>query len=177
MSRMRELRGILHARAEKLSVPLQEAAPFQEELEILSFQLSQEEYGIETKYIREVYPIKEVTRLPHTPAFVYGLINLRRKILAVMDLRALFSLKEEEGPKKAIILQHADKEFAIVADAVKGIERIAKKEVEIELPTLTGIKEAFLLGVTASSMTILDGAKLLASKQLVVNDASAELER
>lgn len=64
-------------------------------IEILEFSLAHERYGIETSFIREVYPLKEYTPLPCTPAFVFGLINVRGQVLSIIDMRKFFELPEK----------------------------------------------------------------------------------
>ena len=61
-----------------------------EQIEVVGFTLSYEQYGVESLYVREVYPLKEYTPVPCTPAFVLGIINLRGEILSILDLRKFF---------------------------------------------------------------------------------------
>ncbi|MDP1836727.1 MAG: chemotaxis protein CheW [Chlamydiales bacterium] len=140
-------------------------------LDVLVFKLAEELYAIETKYIREVYPLKDYTVLPGTPKFIFGLINLRRKIISVIDLKVLFDLPESlDMEKKVIILEDGQKEFAILSNGIIGMQKIPIEDVQNTMPTLSEIRQDFLKGVSNDGIALLDGAKLLYSKQIVVDE-------
>ena len=63
---------------------------------VVEFNLAQELYAIEAIYVREVYHYKELTPLPNLPSFVKGIINVRRQIIALLDLRVFFDLPVQE---------------------------------------------------------------------------------
>lgn len=165
------VRKLLKTRAEVLSKPILVEETGVESIEFLVFKLANEEFAIETKHIKEVYPLTQYTPLPCAPPFVMGLVNLRRKIVAVIDLKIFFSLSTgTEGERKLIVLQDGIKEFAIVTDGMSGIRKIPVTEIQPALPTFTGLKLAFMLGVTIDRIVLLDGSKLLSSKELVVDE-------
>lgn len=162
---------LLRQRAEVLAMPMKALQTDLEHIEVLVFKLANEEFAIETKYIKEVYPLSEFTPLPGAPSFVMGLVNLRRKIIVVIDLKVFFSLLSGTGDKKKIIvLQDPAKEFGIAADGINGIQKIPLNTIQSSLPTLTGLRSEYLRGVTVDRTVILDGSKLLLSKQLVVDE-------
>jgi purine-binding chemotaxis protein CheW len=143
-----------------------------ETLEILGFSLAHERYGIETSFIREVYPLKEYTPLPCTPAFVFGLINVRGQILSIIDMRKFFELPEKgiSDLNKVIILHNVSMEFGILADEIIGVKTIPLRQLQMTLPTLTDIREKYLKGVTQDQMVVLDAAKLLIDKDMIVHE-------
>ncbi len=158
-------------RAEILARPIENSQVNNISIELLVFKLAEERYGIEIKHIREVYPLKDYTPLPCTPSFIFGLINIRRKIIAILDLKSFFNLSmETKGEKKIVILENNTKSFALVTDGIVGIERPATQSLQPALPTLTGVKQEFLQGITNDGIVVLDGHKLLTSKQLVVDE-------
>jgi len=142
-------------------------------IEVVQFQLADETYAIESQYVREVYPLKDFTPLPCVPPYVFGLINVRRQILSVIDLRVLFGLPLTEKVKdeKVIILDHDKMSFAIRTDGITGVQRIAQDDIQPPLPTITGISQEFLKGITANGIVIIDGRKLLSDKQLIVEES------
>lgn len=163
---------VLQQRAKALAQPLQAQEHAENDLEILVFYLARERYAIETRFLKEVFPLTEITPLPGTPAFLYGLVNFRRKIIAVIDLRVLFDLPtDSEGGQKLILISDADREFAIVTNGIDGIQRIASKSIDPTPPTLLGVRQELLLGVTDSRIAILDGRQLVTSPQLVIDDS------
>lgn len=166
-----EVRNVLELRARALArVP---AKPDDaERFEILAFTLAGESYGIETRYVREVCPLKDLTPVPCTPSFVAGVMNLRGRILAIVDLRKFFELPARGLTElnRIIVLRGSDNEFGLLADSVEGIRSVTASELQESLPTLTGIRERFLKGVTGRMLAVLDGDRLLGDSGLTINE-------
>lgn len=160
--------SILAARAKTLALPADEVVNTC--IEVLTFTLAYETYCIETAYVREVYPLRDLTPLPCTPLFVMGMINVRGQVLSVIDLRVFFDLpKQGIGDlNKVIILSGEDMEFGILADAVFEVTNLSLDEIQSGLPTLTGVREKYLKGISADRQVILDARKLLTDHQLVI---------
>ena len=168
---------ILQERAQTLA---REAAPAEAadaSIEVIEFLLAHERYAIASGYVREVYPLEELTPLPCTPAFVLGIVNLRGEILPVIDIRKFFDLPEKglTNLNKVIVLESAgsksgDMVFGILADAISGVCRIPRAGIQPSLPTLTGIRDDYLVGVTAERVVVLDAEKLLHDEKLIVNE-------
>lgn len=141
-------------------------------IEIIKFQLANEYYAIESTYVREVLPLRELTPLPCTPSFVLGVINVRGQIVSVIDFKRFFNLPANGVLefKEVIILQTPEMELGIPVDAVIGVQPVPVKEIQPSLPTLTGISAEYLKGVTDDPLVILDGFKILSDKKLIVNE-------
>ncbi len=172
MSEVDEQQRILRARAEILARVSEESAPEGERLEIVEFLLASEHYAIESAYIGEVYPLKDLTPLPCTPAFVLGVINLRGKILSVIDLHRFFDLPEKglSDLNKVIILRNDYMEFGILADAIITARWISRAALLSSLPTLTDVRADYLKGVTEDRLVVLDGGKILSDRGVVVHE-------
>jgi purine-binding chemotaxis protein CheW len=169
---MEETRRILKLRAQALSqAESQEAAPG-ESLEVVEFILAQEHYAVESMHVRDVYPLDQLTPLPCTPTFVLGIVNLRSEILSVIDIKKFFDLPERglTDLNKVIVLESGHMRFGILADAIAGVHRIAASDLQPSLPTLTGIREDYLKGVTPGCIVVLDAAKLLADESIIVQE-------
>ena len=164
---------ILKERAKIYSHELEAKEEEVQYVEVLEFLLAHEMYGVELKYVREVYPLKELTPIPAIPAFVLGIVNVRGEILSVIDIKKFFDLPEKglTDLNKVIILHSANMEFGILADSIIGVRNILLSELKTSLPTLTGIREEYLKGVTKEREIILDAGKLfsLFSVTSVVN--------
>lgn len=162
---------LLKARAVTLAQELEKGA-IAEYVEVVVFVLAYETYGINTDYVREVYPLKDLTSLPCTPSFVAGIVNMRGKVLSVIDLKRLFELPAQglTDLNRVIIVSDDVMEFGILADAILGVRHIPLKEIQTSLPTLTGVREEYLSGITAERLVILDAAKLLTSSNIVVEE-------
>lgn len=165
-----EGRRILRRRAEQLALAEDKAAAA-DTVEVVEFLLAHEHYGIESPHIREVHPLRDYTPLPGVPAFVLGLVNVRGRILSVVDLRKFFDLpvKGISDLNKVIIIGNETMEFGILADAILGVRVIAADAIGPPPPTLTGIGEEFLRGVTGERLVILDAARILADGNIMVH--------
>jgi purine-binding chemotaxis protein CheW len=163
---------ILKERAQTLA---REAMPVEAAdagIEVIEFLLAHERYAVESEYVREVYPLEDITPLPCIPAFVLGIVNVRGEILSVIDIKKFFDLPEKglTDLNKVIVLESRDMVFGIVADAISGVRRILRADIQSSLPTLTGVREDYLLGVTAERVVVLDAEKLLHDEKLIVQE-------
>ncbi len=141
-------------------------------IEVVEFLLAKEHYGIECRWIREVCPLKDYTPLPGVPPFVLGLVNVRGQVLSVIDIKKFFDLPDQEisDLSTVIILEAEAMAFGILADAVLGVRTVAASGLDPALPTLTGIREKFLKGITGERMVILDAARILADETITVHE-------
>lgn len=163
---------ILKARALALAREPEERASEGERIEVVEFLLADERYAIEASCIGEVYPLKELTLLPCTPAFVLGVINLRGRILSVIDLRTFFDLPNRglSDLNKVIVLHDDVMEFGLLADAIIAARWLSRSTLLPSLPTLTEIRAEYLLGVTPERLVVLDGGKILADRRMIVHE-------
>ncbi len=163
--------SILKARAKVLAQAPEQAAEL-ECIEVVTFLLAYETYAIETTWVREVYPLKDLTPLPCTPPFVAGIVNVRGQVLSVIDIKKFFDLPEKglTDLNKVVILSDGVMEFGILADAVLEVQNVPRQKIQPPLPTLTGIREQYLLGITAERLIVLDAYSLLTGGSIVVHE-------
>lgn len=167
-----EIQCLLKERARLLAEPPPATEKADEYLEIVEFDLAYERYAFALSHVREVSPLKNLTPLPCTPAFVLGIINLRGEIVSIIDLKNFFDLPEKglTDLNKVIVLHDKDMTFGILADKILGTRPIKLSTLQSSLPTLTGIRATYLQGVTSERTVVLNAAKLLASKNLIVHE-------
>ena len=175
-----EKKKILKTRAKRLAQEPEEKETVEKYIEVVEFLLSYEKYGIESSYVREIYPLKELTPLPCTPPFVLGIINVHGQIISVIDIKKFFELPEKGlSDLNKVIILHSGRpvlsrvegmEFGILADVILGVNNISLSELQPSLPTLTGIREDYLKGVTGEQVVILDAEKLLSDKKITVHE-------
>lgn len=167
-----EKANLLKARAKALARASGDAPAAELHIEILEFLVANEKYGIESTPVREVYPLQQLTPLPCTPRFVLGIVNVRGQIVSVIDIKAFFDLPEKglSDLNKVIILHSDEMEFGILADEILGVRSIPLDDLQPSLPTLTGIRAEYLKGVTEERTVILDAAKLLSDRSIVVHE-------
>jgi purine-binding chemotaxis protein CheW len=167
-----ETRAVLKARAEALARAGDENAGTRDVLEVVAFTLGQEKYGIETRYIREVCPLNELTPLPGAPVFVLGVVNVRGQVLSVIDIGKLFDLPQRgvADLDRILVLQDGGMEFGILGNSILGVVQVPTDELQPTLPTLTGLRGEYLKGVTPDRMAILDAARLLSDENIIVRE-------
>lgn len=162
---------ILRTRARALAQP-RESLIREETITLLEFRLAQERYAVETRYVHEVHPLRELTSLPGTPPFLRGIVNLRGRIVAVLDLKRFFDLPETgfTDLHRVVVVRGNDMEVGLLADVVAGVHELPVKRMQPSLPTLTGIRAQYLMGVTDERLVVLDVARVLADPRIVVHD-------
>lgn len=167
-----QTRQILKARAQALAREPGKMETAAECLEAVEFLLAGERYAVESRHVREIFPLENLTPLPGTPAFVLGIINIRGEILSVIDIKKFFELPDKglTDLNKVIVLQSESMLFGILADVIAGVRQIPATGIQPSLPTLTGIREEYLRGITAERTIILDAEKLLADEKIIVQE-------
>lgn len=167
-----DARQILRARARALARTPERPQAAQPLLELLEFRLAQERYALESRYVQEVHLLKELTPLPCTPPFVLGIVNVRGRILPVLDLKKFFDLPEKglTDLNRIILVRGHDLELGLLADVIVGVRSLPSDSLQLSLPTLTGIRGDFLKGVTAERLVVLDVARILADPKIIVHE-------
>ena len=161
---------VLKARARELAKPPAMADDSVRPVEIVEFTLGTEHYAFPSTLVREVFHLTEITPLPSLPPFVLGVTNVRGRILSVVDLRRLLEFGDTglTNLNRAIILTDGNMELAVLADEVVGVYASDADKWQRTLSTFLGKRAAFLAGVTKERVVVLDAARLLASKDLLV---------
>jgi purine-binding chemotaxis protein CheW len=141
-------------------------------LEVLTFQLAGERYAMESSYVRQVFTLRDMTRVPCTPAFVLGIINVRGEICPVIDLKRVFGMPERglTNATRAIVIRDERLELGIVADVVLQVRALPEASLQPPPATLSGVHAEFVRGVTDEALIVLDAARVLAHPSMVVHE-------
>jgi len=168
----KEAKAVLKARARSLAKIIHTDDLEEERIDVLEFLLSGETYAIRASFIAETFPLIDFTPLFCTPPFVMGIINVRGRIVSIIDMRRFFDLPVAglSNLNRVIIVRDGKMEFGILADSITGMRSLPLKDLQPSLPTLTGIREEFLAGVTADRLVLLDMGRILADGRLVVHE-------
>lgn len=107
----------------------------EDELQLVVFSIGNEEYGIDITKVREIIKLTEITRIPNSPPFIEGVINLRGNITTVMDLRKRLGAKPENTEQTRIMIVELSDSTTVgmIVDAVTEVLRIPKENVESSL--------------------------------------------
>jgi purine-binding chemotaxis protein CheW len=130
-----------------------------EPIQLVSFMLADEEYGVEVLKVREIIRMPTITRMPNTSQHVEGIINLRGKVIPIISLRRRFNLLENENDSQTriIIMDVAGSQTGFVVDAVSEVIRIRSNEIQPP-PALVlscGIGREIITGVISHAERLL----------------------
>ena len=148
----------------------------------LTFTLASEEYGIGILKIREIIGMMPITSVPQTPDFVKGVINLRGKVIPVMDLRLRFGMEAIDYSERTCIIvveiegDGGTVQIGIVVDSVSEVLNIKGEEIE-DTPTFgTKLNIDYILGMSKMEggvKILLDIDKVLSAEEIAALDKAA----
>src|SRR5579883_2521751 len=141
----------------------------------LTFQLAQEEFGIRVLKVREIMGLQEITAVPQTPSHVKGVINLRGKVVPVIDLRLKFGLDAAEYTQRTCIIvtqiqgESSSVLMGIVVDGVSEVLNLSGAEIEDTPDFGDSGGSSYLLGmakVKGKVKILLDIDRVLSTQEL-----------
>lgn len=135
-------------------------------LQLVTFRLGKEEFSLDILMVQEIIRHMELTRVPRAPDFVEGVINLRGRVIPVLDLRKRFGLPEGEKTHETriIVVDVDDRTVGLKVDAVSEVLRISADTVEPPPQLVTNIESDYIKGVgklDGRLLILLDVAKIL----------------
>lgn len=119
----------------------------------MTFKLAKEEYGIEILKVRELIGLLEITRVPRTKPYIRGLINLRGKVIPVVDLRTKFGMPATESTSQTVIIVvqiasgQSSLTMGVLVDEVLEVRAIPEADIEPPPALPQDIDTSFILGV------------------------------
>ncbi len=137
----------------------------------LTFVLCGEEYGLEILKVREINGLIDITSVPQMPDYMKGVINLRGKVIPIIDLRLKFSLPEADYTKETciIVVDVQDTLIGIVVDTVSEVVDVTAKEIEPAPHMGHQVSTDFILGlakIKGQVKILLDVEKVLRTEEL-----------
>lgn len=158
-----------------LVAPEQSSAPpaaDSREGKYLTFQLGKEEFGIQVLKVREIMGVQDITNVPRTPDFIRGVINLRGKVIPVVDLRRKFGLETQEYTQRTciIVVQVESNDLSmlmgILVDGVSEVLNLNGSDIEDTPDFGQGVDSQYLLGMAK----VKDKVKILLDIDRVLGD-------
>lgn len=119
------------------------------EIQLVVFKLGREEYGVSILQVQEIKRMTDITRVPHTPEYIKGVINLRGSVLPVLDLRKRLNLPpmEDTDDTRIIIVKVEDITVGMIVDSVSEVTAISKDNIESPNAVVGGVATNYLSGV------------------------------
>jgi purine-binding chemotaxis protein CheW len=118
-------------------------------MQLVTFSIGDEEFGVDILKVQEIIRTMEITRVPRAPAFVEGVINLRGKVIPIIDLRKRFGLQTRGHDKntRIIVIEISNMIVGFVVDSVSEVLRIPASTVEPPPPMVAGLESEYISGV------------------------------
>ena len=140
----------------------------------LTFKLGEESFGLEIKYVTEIVGIQPITKIPEVPNYVKGIINLRGKVISVIDVRIKFQKEPVEYDERTciIVIDIEDMSIGLIVDNVSEVITIKDEDIVPPPSYKTGFQNEYIKGVGKYK----DGVKLLLdSNKLLTNEEKQEI--
>lgn len=151
--------------------------------EFLTFKLGREQFGLEILKVQEIRSYDDVTRIPNSPNFVKGVVNLRGAIVPILDLRMKFNLEAIEYDEftVVIVLNFAGRTIGVIVDGVSDVVALSAGDIQPAPDFSTVFSGEYLIGlatVEQRMIILVDIEKLLTQHDVSLpNEVSAQLEQ
>ena len=152
----------------------------EKDLQVVGFRIGNETFGVRIGSVREIVRVPEITAVPSAPETVEGVINLRGKIIPVMDLRKRFGQSEIQPDKKnrILVVELENKLVGLIVNAASEVLKIAPSEIEAPGNLFAEGESGYVTGVgklKGRLIILLDIAKLLQRPEFKRFEEAAEL--
>lgn len=119
------------------------------EKQYVIFKLGSEEYGVDIMNVREITELKETTKIPNTPNFIEGVINLRGSVVPVINLKKRFTLEETTINKNSriIIVTIGEKQIGFIVDDASQVMTLKEEDIENPPEIITGVDRRYIVGI------------------------------
>lgn len=139
-------------------------------LQLVTFNISEEEFGVDILKVQEIIRTMEITKVPRAPEFVEGVINLRGKVIPILDLRRRFGMQARPHDKQTriIVIELGAMIVGFVVDGVSEVLRISASTVEPPPAVVSGLESEYISGVGKLEdrlLILLDLNKLLSTSE------------
>jgi len=120
-----------------------------DDLQLVLFELGDETYGVRVLMVEEIIRYQDITAVPHAPEFVRGVLNLRGRIIPVLDLRERFRMPSAEATRdtRIVVVEAAGTTVGLIVDSVDEVRNLPQDSIEPPSPIVTTVDSDFLLGV------------------------------
>lgn len=139
-------------------------------MQLVTFSIGEEEFGVDILKVQEINRMMDITKVPRAPFFVEGVINLRGKVIPIIDLRKRFKLTARPHDKntRIIVIEINNMIVGFVVDSVSEVLRIPSSTVEPPPPVVAGLESEYLSGVGKLEdrlLILLDLNRLLSNEE------------
>ena len=163
--------AVLEERARALARSMEEEADLRQMVEVLTFQIANEVYAVQVEHVREVRPLKRLSRVPGAPEFVVGVVNLRGSIYSLVDIRKFFGIARQEiaDMMHMIMVEAAGLEVGILVRKVGEVIQQPLSEFVVPPLSHNEIAADYVTGVSPDGIILLNLKAILPN--MIVNEA------
>lgn len=145
----------------------------EEILQLVTFKLDTAEFGIDIYKVQEINKMMDLTKVPNTPSYIEGVVNLRGRIIPVFSLRQKVGLqpKENDSETRIIVIELEENTIGFIVDEVKEVLRIPKEITEAPPDIIAGINSDYTTGIAKLEnrlLILLDLAKIVANSSIQI---------
>lgn len=142
-------------------------------LQLVTFRIAEEEFGVDILAVQEIIRPTQITMVPQSAAFIEGVINLRGKVIPVINMRTRFGMPVAEFDSKTriIVMEFEQKIVGILVDGVSQVLRIPVSTVEGAPPVVCGVGSEYIKGVGKLDDRLL----ILLDLDMLLSDISADM--
>jgi purine-binding chemotaxis protein CheW len=152
------------------------------ELHLVTFRIGNELFGVPIATVQEIVRVPAITRIPQAPEFVEGVINLRGRVITVVDMRKRLSqarVRDQEHwarKSRILVIETTGRLVGVIVDEVAEVLKLASDRVEQAAPLVAGLSNQYITGVGKLEdrlLILLDIEKILTANQLAALDELA----
>jgi len=140
-------------------------------LQIVCFRIGNEEYGIDILQVQEILKVLKITKLPKSEAHILGVMDLRGKVIPIVDLGKKFGvISDLSDASRAIVVDIEGKQVGLAIDSVSHVVKVNNSEIEPPPPVVKGISGKYIVGIAkleAGFVVILDINQIFTAEEIV----------
>lgn len=142
-------------------------------IQVVCFKIGNEEYGIEILKVQEILKVPKITKLPKSLNYILGVIDLRGKVIPIIDLSKKFGIVSERLSEnsRTIVVDIEGKKVGLAIDSVSHVVKVNSSEIEPPPPVVKGISGKYIVGIAkleTGFVVILDISKIFSSDELKI---------
>lgn len=141
-----------------------------ESRQLVVFSIADEIYGVDIHQVKEIIRVPDITRVPRTPEFVEGVVNLRGSVIPVLDLRKRFGFDsgEANSDQRIVVMEMGNQIVGMIVDSVSEVLQVDVEDVEAPSPYVVSVDSQYIAGIVKLEerlIILLDADRVLSSEE------------
>lgn len=146
------------------------AARTGETRQLVVFSIADEVYAVDIHQVKEIIRVPEITRVPRTPEFVEGVVNLRGSVIPVIDLRKRLGFEAGEAGRdqRIVVMEMGEQTVGMIVDSVSEVLQVAVEDIEPPSPYVLSIDSQYIVGIAKLEerlVILLDAGRVLSAEE------------